>query len=43
VLGDGVTTGTYKAAGSAAVDISGGDMTFSGNVTPDSTTDYTNL
>lgn len=46
ILGDGTNTGTYKQAGSFTLDgyvSSSGDMTISGNVSPHTTVDFTNL
>ncbi len=46
VIGNGTTTGNFKTIGSTALDgfaIASGSLTFGGNVTPNTSTDYTNL
>ncbi len=46
VIGNGTTTGNYKTVGNTALDgfaVASGSLTFGGNVTPVSTTDYSNL
>ncbi len=46
VIGNGTTTGNYKTVGSTALDgfaVASGNLTFGGNVTPDTSTDYSNL
>lgn len=46
VIGNGTTTGKFTTVGSTSLDgfaFASGDMTFGGSVTPNTTTDYTNL
>lgn len=46
VIGNGTSTGNYTTIGNTALDgfaIASGSLTFGGDVTPNTTTDYTNL